>query len=345
MFVSIIIFLILSIVSVIVYIIVKTIKPKSDNTLSLISIDSSKDINDIPLNRYPFLGAHDAATGFDTFSLDYFHRLNGDLPFVKTQRLNFIDMYNNGGARLFDLRVDIYSGETDIRFHHGIIKLQKLNEDESLKNMLLKAVTDKEIVILYMSHFDTSTKEAIAVNFNEYLSNNNILDNSYIIQNVQELNKSLNYYKNRNQYIITVFGDFLNDNFDPNIGCFVDAVVPYVKPCIENSCLKSDHYTWDNLFNYIKRIYEQYVNTKPEKMFMIQTFFQAAPTIAGKAAVIECLGLNDQSVKTEEAASTNRRMYEFFKQNPFVPNVIIVDNVNFYSKLLAEQLKMNCYKN
>jgi hypothetical protein len=78
---------------------------------------------------------------------------------------------------------------------------------------------------------------------------------------------------------------------------------------------------------------------------MIQTFFQAAPTIAGKAAVIECLGLNDQSVKTEEAASTNRRMYEFFKQNPFVPNVIIVDNVNFYSKLLAEQLKMNCYKN
>jgi len=296
----------------------------------------SRNLEELPLNRYPFIGSHDAATGYPSQFIS--------LPFVKTQSLQFLDQYTIGGINFYDLRIDIYSGNK-LQFKHGPVRLQYVEDDISFYEMLRKAVNDKKLIILYISHYDASTREKISVEFNKYLEKVGLLTFAYTITDISELNKRVNEFLNRNKYIINVFQDYVDDNFNKDIGCFIDTVVPYYDDCKAKSCLGSTHKNWDALDAYVRESYVSYMETRPDKMFIIQTMFQAAPTSGGKEAAVYCLGVSDQAVNTEISAKVNKAFLSFFKvYDKMVPNVIIFDNVGPTTKKIKTQITSNYTK-
>lgn len=118
--------------------------------------------SDILLKNYPFLIAHDAATGSPG--------LAKFLPYTRCQKYDFAGQYTMGGARAFDLRVRtvIVDGQKTLKFHHGPIDVGLVQDDMTFKKMLLRAIADKQVIMLLPSH-DTSSLPSSAQQIEDML--------------------------------------------------------------------------------------------------------------------------------------------------------------------------------
>ena len=183
------------------------------------------DLNNLALNRYPFVGSHDSATGYKGNN----SRVNLTLqtPAVVAQSLSFIDQYRNGGIRFFDCRIDFFRSKTSqnlgldgkrLLFQHTV-PLEYVEDDKNFADLLNQAISDKEIILLSLSHSEyKSDAKTYMMNF----FNTRYPNNSFCLQNKGDLKKTMQSYKDKGQYILYYCDDgaeLLKDNWDSTITC------------------------------------------------------------------------------------------------------------------------------
>lgn len=188
-------------------------------------IYSQSDLLNLPVNRYPFVGSHDSATGYSGDNL----RVNAELkiPTVVAQSLNFLDQYTLGGIRFFDCRIDFFRSETSrklgldpnhLLFQHTV-PLEYVKDDQNFRNLLNKCIQDQQIILIYFSHSDYKEE---AKNYIINFMNINYKNNSFCIEDINQLNQSMKYYKDKEQYILYYCDDqnnLLIDNWVSSITC------------------------------------------------------------------------------------------------------------------------------
>eukprot|EP01013_Petalomonas_cantuscygni_P042227 TRINITY_DN75964_c0_g1_i1.p1 TRINITY_DN75964_c0_g1~~TRINITY_DN75964_c0_g1_i1.p1 ORF type:complete len:351 (-),score=57.26 TRINITY_DN75964_c0_g1_i1:241-1293(-) len=111
---------------------------------------------DLPVTRFPFLMAHDAATAY----------LTGDNPiylFTRTQTGNFTTLLD-AGVRAFDMRPRLHEGR--VLMHHGAITIHVTYQSllaEISRWATAAPSTAASLVIVYVSHCDVSLAVAEAL--------------------------------------------------------------------------------------------------------------------------------------------------------------------------------------
>jgi hypothetical protein len=104
------------------------------------------------------------------------------------------------------------------------------------------AISEKNIIILYLSHWKISNETEIAKNLEEYLKSINVSDKAKRLTNIDDLVKSYNYYKNKNKYILLTVDKILIDNWSEQVSCFEDQTlinhIPF--PCSKITCNNKD---------------------------------------------------------------------------------------------------------
>lgn len=233
-------------------------------------------LDDLPLNRYPFLGAHDAGTFLqENTNRPWLITLIGYLnKWAYTQSLNFVQQYTNG-VRYFDFRFQFFNKDTSIIFRHGdgdvagmdigiVFYPPKHIKYISLDTMLEKCIADKECIYinikkeagdkpLYDGESMTGTidpKRSIYSNFAYFLSNThsgkNYLPNVYWIESVNDLRKPISWYKQQQKYIIISRSEFVNENWDVGVVCQSNPISSMFKAdsCMNDSCANPNSLVW-----------------------------------------------------------------------------------------------------
>jgi hypothetical protein len=303
--------------------------------MSLIPLKKA-DIN-LPLNRYPWLGSHDAATGYDSRKdVSAFLKLKF-FPFLSTQNLNFYNQYLYGGARLFDLRVGIPKKE--MLFYHGKFSIQKVSKDESFLKLIKKAIEDKEIIVLWFNHYEDKNTESQIKNYiKNYLTDKNITNYTFL-KNFDDLEKSYKYYLDNQKYILLLTDQkLIRDNWNEKITCFDN---PNEKNCLKDK--NNQH--WKSLYNYIDDTYKTYNTFKPKPFFVIQTMFQAPYSKKGlMKATLGTRSFANQMTETEKKGKVNLTLTSYFNDKKYKPNIVLVDNISDDSKKLINQIIDNFNK-
>lgn len=294
------------------------------------SIYVSENILNLPVNRFPWIGSHDSATGFTgKDDIVSFLKLRS-IPFLKTQSLNFKDQYQLGNVRFFDLRVGIPKNQ-EIHFYHGPIKIQKINKDQSFKDLINQAITDKELIVLWFNHYTDhkNTTQQIKDEIDKYLKKQKI-DEKYIsyLSNLSELDNTYKYFQDNEKYILIILGDNLViSNWNEKITCF---------PGDNTNCLLDiNSKPYQNLLRYIVQKENEYQRLEPKKFFITQSFFQAPYNMNGYiTASLKNLAFSQQVIKTNINSKLDNELIKFYKDNMIKSNVTLLDNVNEKSKEL-----------
>lgn len=290
------------------------------------------------INTYPFIGSHDSATGSDII-------ITREIPIVATQDKNFMEQYNKGGVRFFDLRCKIY--RNNLIFAHGPVPLQTVDEDISLLQMIKKVIRDKDLIILYITSEGDDSYINIIKKWKEYIVKNNLDRNTVFFKNTKEFSTCVNYYVNRDLNILIVpkknddgnllVDDLWNNNFSSQ-KCFrgenfdINDLFGTIT-CRRDSCLGKDHKYWDEFWNVLNKNLTNYRNnTKPSKLVIMQAFWQAPTDFNGAEQAVRCLLDTNNfrtAVNTERQSFMNSKIYKFFyEKRRILPNIIIFDNVN-----------------
>ncbi len=196
-----------------------------ENARKLYNLPNLSDLNTLPLNRYPFVGSHDSATGYKGNNT----RVNLTLqtPTVAAQSLSFIDQYRNGGIRFFDCRIDFFRSNTSqtlgldgnhLLFQHTV-PLEYVKDDPNFADLLNQSITDREIILLYFSHSDYKSE---AKTYMQNFFNSKYASNSFCLEKIQDLQNTMQYYKGQSKYILYYCDDDQNlliDNWDSSITC------------------------------------------------------------------------------------------------------------------------------
>lgn len=352
-------------------------------------------LDDLPLNRYPFVGAHDCATGSGT---DLWETITDLLPFTKTQTRNFYDMYNSCGINFFDIRCtygfSLKYGSDQLRFQHGPIPLQFAKADTNLEKMVVQTVKDKKLTVLYITaEKDGGEMTKILELWESYLSDKGLKNNYYKITSLEQLNNmSIKSFKDKNQYLIIVPKNFVNDNWQWDNTCFDKlSASSILDGCRSVSCLGKDSSQWKVMYDYIDTSYRNYISNrdgiitenqiqvkikdlKEDKDFkldpptyanyrskaiemlnndlsklqngmtMIQTMWQSAVPDKGLAAALACAidgGIGGQAITQTNQSFINSKLYKYFSNKKYTPNILLFDDVNECTKAIFDCLVLN----
>lgn len=285
------------------------------------------------VNRYPWIGSHDAATG-GYVPLKY-------VPQTTTQSVNF-DKQFELGANMFDLRV--YRSGDDLHFHHGPIKLGQVSEDATFFNTLAKAVETKTPLLLFVSKFEANDQ------FTEFVEMvKSRVGNQHVFHmwSEEHVNAPLSTYTRLGQYILIVGEDRMQTNWDESITCQGDdcSTVEYLPGAGQCSKTCADNGERETvLFDHIAKVHAS-TEANRSKLQMIQCFWQAGTSACAQRRTIAC-GMNplghNLPVDVNVRFRTNDRLREFFAANPsIVPNVTLLNNINEFVPALKRQIVAN----
>lgn len=361
-----------------------------------------KNPNDLPINRYPFVGSHDSAAYQTNLDLsDLGAALMGQVPLVLCQELNFVEQYTKGGCKFFDLRCILDKNQTEIRFAHGPIPLQLLNQDSSFERLLKEAIKNNDLLLLNVDAEKSGSElPKIMELWNKYVTNKNFVNKCYFINSLDDLKRSVGSYINSGKNILFLKNEHKVGNWDGSQQCFPVNVeffenmefydeaerqqflsswwkkitgtasdiadkakkeaeeakrkaeeaaeaarrklVIVTDPCIQ-SCLpdKNNPKPLNKLYKHVSDKYTEYLNKNPEKIWVIQAFWQASTEGEQVARTVSCFiqkgsGIKSTSVNTEKITKLNEKMYSLFVSNMMIPNVVIFDNVGECTKKLAD---------
>ncbi len=167
---------------------------------------SVNNLQDLPLNKYPFIASHDSATGFsDKTNMTAY--ISSNIPIVRTQEQDFFEQYDIGGARFFDCRVKYFNNNTsDLIFHHEV-PIVSVNQNKSFVNMIRKSIDDKELTILCFGHYAENHKNFVREYIKKFMTDNNFIKNCFIIEGINDLKQTMNYYLGKKNYIIILYDE------------------------------------------------------------------------------------------------------------------------------------------
>ena len=187
-----------------------------------------RNIEDLPLTRYPFVVTHNAASGV-TYNVIF----ASQAPSVACQQLDLVGQYNMN-VRFFDLRVDwgrafssIFLLDSNaLYFNHGPVPVNPVsdNDGRAFRNLMLKAVQDRQIIVLYFSHFSGDPLSVIR----DYI--NSVVGSAAAhLATAADISRSYAYYKNLGKYVLYIVGDLVDENWNNCPYCFSNEN-PAVKP-------------------------------------------------------------------------------------------------------------------
>lgn len=333
----------------------KTTPSESIPTVSSLNIKQN-DPNDLPVNRYPFIGSHNSSAYIQDNTNNIY------LPLVACQYYNFLNQYTLGGCKYFDLRCKI-SPKNQLYFNHGNFDLQLLNEDISLFELLQKVIENNDFIVLCIIPTNASYNK-VQILLDKYLKDkklNNFVHYTYgdTQASITDLDKSINYYLNlRKNILITRSDNYTISNYydTMNVQCIpkskdlttLTQVTSIINPCAE-SCIYDTNRV-KLLYNYLNKTHMKYItnintnNEDSKKLFILQGLWQS-PNPDDYSQIyrtVTCFGLNTLIVQ-EIDSKINKSLYSFIitgliEKSWQIPNVIIFDNVNSYTKQLRDSL-------
>ena len=191
------------------------------------NIYNINDINDLPVNRYPFIAAHDSATGY--IGNNTAVRIISDLPSIRTQNINFSNQYDCG-ARFFDCRVNYFKDfpilpdswnnflgpylpdwiknkEYDPNkpcFQHTL-PLEYVEDDESFWEMIDKTINNNDLVFLYFSHCPGAENQTRMRPYLINLLDERCSDRYKVLETYEDCKVSVSTYKSNNYNILFFF--------------------------------------------------------------------------------------------------------------------------------------------
>ena len=228
----------------------------------------------ISINKFPFIGAHNAITG----------SINTIIPMIKTQILSLDELYEKG-VRYFDFRVDIGRNfnlnclnRTNLYFHHTI-PFNTIDNNIYITKLIQLAILNKELIVLKFSHFTLTDEENVKKEIIKYLTNNNFIKNCEIFESYLDINNTILSYLNNNIYIIILICGKIkyenNANFNENITSFNNNI-----SCIEpNVLLLQEHKNnlLINFKNYIDNCLNRSITNN--YMYIVQALLQSPTKI------------------------------------------------------------------
>lgn len=288
--------------------------PQSVVSKSVSNASGAPDALDIPLMYYPFVGAHDSATGIHT-GLSGF--ISEETPFVQTQSLTIADQYSKGGARMFDLRVNwlgskwsswfkwlkpidwfgwfksLYSER--LYFVHGPVPLIPIDDDHGFQELCEMAVRDKEVAVLLFTHFSTGKEVQTRAHMMKLLKERNL--DKYV--HGANTSVTMRHLHDTKKYLVLSM-DY-KQNYDSALSCFNGAT------SCSSSCLKDQtSLATKALRNYTLQTLANNKRDSSSPVRVVQTMFQAANGADEIALALECLGLNEQSIVQAKKSDINR---------------------------------------
>lgn len=233
-------------------------------------------LDQLPINRYPFLGSHDSATFLqENTNRPWLITIIGYLnKWGYTQTLDFLKQYDCG-ARYFDFRFQFSQGDTTVVFRHGdavvagmdigIILYPPMNPKYiSLDLMLDKCIEEKDCIILSIKQesgnkplYDGESMtepldpmRSIQSNFASYLrqsqTGKNYLPYIYWVNSVEDFRKPVSWYKQQQKYIIAIRPEMTNSNWDISVVCQSSPIASVFTAdvCNNDSCANPDSLVW-----------------------------------------------------------------------------------------------------
>lgn len=233
-------------------------------------------LDQLPVNRYPFLGSHDSATFLqENTNRPWLITMIGYLDkWGYTQTLDFLRQYECG-ARYFDLRFQFSEGDTSVVFRHGDAQVAGMDlgfifypprnpKYISLDYMLDKCIEEKECIIMSIKHefgnkplYDgepmtepLQPNRSIQSNFASYLresqTGKNYLPYIYWVNSAEELTRPVTWFKQQQKYIIAIRPDVTRSNWDVSVVCQSNPIgsVFLKDACNNDSCANPNSLVW-----------------------------------------------------------------------------------------------------
>ena len=300
----------------------------------------------IPLNQFPFIGAHNAITGsidnnINNLYLDTLIKFNESIPIMKTQSLSLIKLYEKG-IRFFDLRIDLeknfkslFSNKNNVWFHHTV-PLINMDNSRDLIELINIAILEKTLIVLYFSHYTINNENDIINLINIYFNKNNFINNFTLINTdiKNNLSTTIQSFLNKNIYIVGIVNGktkYIQDNYDQNISCFIDS-----KTCINNipkSIDESKNNLWIKLKEYMDNSnnnYQNHINNikNDKSMYITQVFFQTPTDIINILNLLYYTNFNkDSLLKLNNELDLNYKIANYIKDNNLKSNVFLFDSI------------------
>jgi len=288
---------------------------KSEGKLS--SWYTQHDPKSIPLNLYPMIMSHDAASGEIIEARDHIIT-----KYAATQVGGLVDQLNCG-SRSFDYRPQIVTNpkntsERIIFAHHGGVVIH-VPMASSLKNILQWSKENPtDLVVIYISHYEGENCQEEVV---KLLSDFHI----YTIQDCSVL-KTLTYSQaNRNaqksllgQGNVLAVMDCMNEYYDPTVNCYSKDFVCYDSWPVNTSSIPLNYFT-----SYLLNTTNHDPTTEEVSLWMTQAHWQST-------AVTDTLGTlhNSSLIQDETRSKLNTYVQELIEKKALsYLNLLELDNV------------------
>jgi len=275
-------------------------------------------LESLPVNRYPFIGSHDSAA----YSAGY-------PAGVRIQTYNFIDQYNLGGVRYFDIRL-MMGQDGKLYFSHGVVFLHTVQSDSSFIKLIGQCIRDQSFIVFILtdegvkgsiSEYNTTVTKFIdyikKITGDRFFLNHESDEDAKFKENLKNLNKTVQSYIDDKKNIFITTKQFQTGEW------------------IEDLIFRPSQPTNFRLLNELERSYKIYVSEKDitKRLTHLQCFYQSpfsGKNLFGIAiSVGTYLGVNvDHAVYIEQFLLTNYTVANEIIKNKWEPNVLLFDNVN-----------------
>lgn len=307
--------------------------------------------SDIPLNQWPMLSAHDAATTYAHERTCTPHHMANN--YAVTQARGGFDELLDCGARALDVRP--YLHEANLSMHHGALEIK-----EYFQNALMDVVTWANLhkgtfVLLQISHYGGYTdelKEQCKPKAKEVMTNLGIKFVDCSAGESGELaGLTLGGAIQKGLLagggsVLAVDGSCVFSNYDSSIECYgEDSVAPTYK---DNSCRRGPMDNFDS--NVFKRFWEYMFNNSnsteaPHKgsplLWTTQAHWQYTTKSIGKGTASKSCILKDNEQSEVNLEVSNRIQADHYKHF----NLLEIDYVCHHGQELFTALRKKAMRN
>lgn len=266
------------------------------------------DVGEIPLNLFPMIMSHDAGTGEMVEQRDHIVA-----DWAKTQNASLVEQLNCG-ARSFDYRPSI-GHDGAIYPHHSGVVIRKPMKESLLELKKWTAVNSKELVILYLSHFDG---EGCVDSVTALLQETGVPFIKDCSQLAMTYSNALSFSKLLSGgHLMAVF-DCMDENYDPSIECYGKDFI-----CYDSWPYNTTNVAFEAINTYMQATTSSNPTVSSSNMWMAQAHWQSSAQSVVKGTLHRSSLLLD-----EERSSLNKQVEIAIRNRAYsYLNVLELDHV------------------
>lgn len=278
---------------------------------------TQKDAKSIPLNLFPMIMSHDAASGEIIPERDHIIT-----KYAVTQEGGLVDQLNCG-ARSFDYRPQVVtnpknSSESVIFAHHGGIVVH-VPMATSLKDIIQwSKANPSDLVVIYISHYEgdncQTEVQALLDSFHIYtIKDCSVLKTLTYGQAMKNAQKSLVGQGN-----VLAIMDCTNEYYDPTVNCYSKDFV-----CYDSWPENTSQIPFNKMTQYLMDTTNHDPTLLSSEMWMTQAHWQSTAT-TGTLGTLH----NSSLLKDETRSQINAYVEKLVKEKEFAYlNFLELDNV------------------